>query len=103
MVDESLVVEDVVITKLVLGAPTKCRKSGGRMAAKLSRSVWSSDLTLMEGLERAMPTPPPARLPDVKLLLMDDRNPLALTMLDPCKSPWADPGRAASELAMDSP
>lgn len=97
IVDESLVVDDVVT---VLGAPTKCLKSGGRMAAKLSLSVWSSDLTLMEGLERATP---PTRLADVKLLLIEDRNPLALTILDPCNSPRADPGRAARELAMDSP
>lgn len=97
MVVESLVVDDVV-TRLVLGAPTKCRKSGGRIAAKLSRRVWSSDLTLMEGLDRATaPTFP------VKLVFSVDRNPLALTILEPCKRPKAEPGRAASDDAIDSP
>ncbi len=70
------------------------------MAAKLSLSVGSSDLTLMEGLER---TTPPTRLADVKLLLIEDRNPLALTILDSCNSPRANPGWAARELAMDFP
>ena len=91
MADESLVVDVVVV--LVLGAPTKWRRSGGSIAARLSLNVWSSDLTLMVGLERA--------LGFVKLIV--DRSPLALTILEPCKSPKAEPGRAAREVATGSP
>ncbi len=47
----------------------------------------------MAGLERAPGF--------VKLIV--DRSPLALTMLDPCKRPKAEPGRAASEVAIGSP
>lgn len=71
MVEESLVV--VLVVGQVLGAPTKWRRSGGKMAAKLSLKVWSSDLTLMAGLDRA---------PGL-VKLMVDLSPLALTILDP--------------------